>query len=116
MKILTETFNWYCEVETRKWKRILQCLEMSLISAIAIVISAILYIYGDGTRLQPILIFFALTLSVLSALLVVPFYQSVTFNRWHVQVIIKLSLWTWCFYISWVHNIRVAAFKHITRQ
>jgi hypothetical protein len=90
MKTLTKTFNWYCEVETRKWKRILECLEMSLISVIAIVISAIMYIYGDGTRLQPILIFFALTLSVLSALLVVPLYQSITFNRWHVQVI-KLS-------------------------
>tara|TARA_B110000467_G_C18098373_1_gene355764 strand:+ start:359 stop:610 length:252 start_codon:yes stop_codon:yes gene_type:complete len=63
---------------------------MSLISAIAVVISATLYIYGDGTKLQPILMFFTLTLSVLSALLVVPFYQSITFNRWHVQVI-KLS-------------------------
>ena len=63
---------------------------MSLISALAVVIAATLHIYGDGTKLQPILIFFALTLSVLSAFLVVPFYQSVTFNRWYVQVI-KLS-------------------------
>jgi len=90
MKTLTETINWYSEIETRKWKRLLQCLEMSLISAIAVVIAAILYIYGDGTKLQPILIFFALTWSVLSAFLVIPFYQSVTFNRWHVQII-KLS-------------------------
>jgi hypothetical protein len=87
VKTLTETVNWYCNVENRKWKRVLQCIEMSLISMLAVVISTVLYVYGDNTKLQPILMFFTLTLSILSALLVVPFYQSITFNRWHVQVI-----------------------------
>ena len=87
MKTLTEKINWYREIETRKWKRIFQCAEMLLISAIAVVISATMYIYGDGTKFQPILMFFTLMLSFLSALLVVPFYQSVNFERWHIQVI-----------------------------
>lgn len=84
---LSEKINWYREVETRKWKRIWYCIELSLISLLAIIIPTVMYIYGDGTKFQPILMFFTLGLSVSSASLVVPFYQSVTFKRWHIRVI-----------------------------
>lgn len=84
---LAEKMNWYREVETRKWKRIWQSIELSLISIFGVIIPAVMYTYGDGTNFQSTLMFFTLALSVSSASLVVPFYQSVTFKRWHIQVI-----------------------------
>ncbi len=87
MKTLAEKINWYREVETRKWKRIWQSIELSLTSIFGVTIPAVMYIYGDGTHLQQVLMFFTLTLSVLSASLVIPFYQSVAFKRWHTQAI-----------------------------
>lgn len=87
MKTLAERINWYREVETRKWKLVVQCVEMIIISILAIVISTTMHIYGDGTKFQPILMFFTLLLAVLSSLLIIPFYQSLTFTRWHVQVV-----------------------------
>jgi hypothetical protein len=92
VKTLRETIDWYSEVETRQWKRVLHCVEMILISTIALVISATMYFYGDGTRFQPILMFFTLMLAALSLFLSIPFYQSVIFKRWHVQVVIMTFL------------------------
>ena len=88
MKTLAENINWYREIETRKWKRIWHCIELSIISVVAVIIPAVMFIYGDGTSFQPVLIFFTLALSVTSASLIIPFYQSMIFKRWHIQVII----------------------------
>jgi len=87
MKTLTEQISWYSEFENRKWKRIFHCIELSVISVLSLIIPAVMYIYGDGTNLQPILVFFSLILAISSAPLVLPLYQNQAFKRWHVLFI-----------------------------
>jgi hypothetical protein len=87
LKTLSEKINWYRESETRQWKRIWHCIEISLISISAIAILVVIQIYGNGTKLQPVFMLFTLAMAISSAALVIPIYQSVVFKRWHVQFI-----------------------------
>ncbi|WP_223669567.1 hypothetical protein [Kangiella shandongensis] len=86
MKTVSDKVAWYNQVETRQWKRLLHAIEISLISVIAIAVIIVMYLYGDGTKLQPILILFTAAQAITSGLLVPIFYKE-SFKRWHLQLI-----------------------------
>lgn len=86
MKTISEKIAWYNQTETRQWKRLLHAIEISLICLIALVVIAVMYLNGNGTMLQPVLILFTAALAVVSGLLVPVFYNE-SFKRWHLQLI-----------------------------
>ncbi|WP_390616327.1 hypothetical protein [Maricurvus nonylphenolicus] len=87
MKSLSERINWYKQPETRKWKRLWHCVELSLISLSALVVLVVVYMYGNGTKLQPLLMLFTGMVALSSACLLPSFYSLSTFKRWHIQLI-----------------------------
>ncbi len=87
VKSLSEKINWYREPETRKWKRIWHSVELSLISLSEIVVLVTVQIYGNGTNFQVVFTLFTLIIALCSALLVPAFYQSNSFQRWHIRLV-----------------------------
>ena len=87
MKTLSEKISWYGEVESRRWKRILHCAELSFMSVSAAAILAVMQIYGNGTSLQPVFMLFTLLVGLSAACLVPAFINGSSFKRWHMQVV-----------------------------
>ena len=87
MKSLSEKINWYNEPEDREWKRIWHCAELLFISISTLVVVIVVQLYGNGTKLQSILVLFILFLSASSIGMILPFYNSTCFRRWQIQLV-----------------------------
>ena len=83
MKSLSEKIEWYNSVESRRWKRIYHCLEFSIIAVAGFILIGIVSIYGNGTNLQSLLLFFIGVISFSSALMIPGLYEPY-FKRWHI--------------------------------
>jgi hypothetical protein len=88
LKSLSEKINWYKESETRTWKPVWYCVELSLIALSAFVVMAVILIYGDGTKLQPLLALFTGLMGLSSICLAPSLYRFSGFKRWHIQLIL----------------------------
>ena len=88
MRSLSEKIRWYKEPESRKWKRIWHCVELSLISISAIAVLGVMQWYGNGTKFQPILMLFTFILAVSSFGISLSLYSSLGLKRWQIQLII----------------------------
>jgi len=89
MKNLSEQVQWFKAREARKWKRIVNLLELigCVLAGVAI-ISVVLH-YGDGTGFQSALILFLGILVVCIACLT-PIVYEMELARWKI-LLIKLS-------------------------
>ncbi len=87
MKKITEIIDWYNKPESRKWKRVLNALEMSVILLMAIVVFSVVQIYGNGAKFQLIYNLFILAIAFSTASLIPSVYASVVLKRWQVQMI-----------------------------
>lgn len=87
MKTLADKIIWYRESENRKWKRLLHCLELSLIALGTIAVVVVMQLYGDGTKLQYVFMLFASGVAVSATCLVPPVYLKQTFKRWHILAV-----------------------------
>ncbi|BCE03653.1 hypothetical protein [Marinicellulosiphila megalodicopiae] len=87
MKNLSEQINWQKQFENRKWKRITQSIELALLTLMTFTVIGVIFIYGNGTKFQPVFIGFSIVLACSTACLIPLFFKGYTFNRWQVFVI-----------------------------
>ena len=70
-------------METRRWKQIYHCLELSFIAIIGAIIIGVILVYSDGRHLQTVLMFFTL-LHSLASLALAPVMLRPFFKRWQI--------------------------------
>ena len=86
MKNLPETIAWYQAVEDRRWKQVYHFVELLIIGIAGLAIIAVLFIYGETHRLQQVLSFFVLLIS-LASLALAPAMLYPQFKRWQIFMI-----------------------------
>ena len=87
MKSLSERIEWYRSVESRRWKRIYHCVELAIISVTVLMLIGVVYFYGNGTKLQSLLVLF-LSIFSFSSFLLIPGLYVPFFKRWQIFVLI----------------------------
>jgi len=89
MRNLSEQVHWFKEPEARKWKRIVNTVELSVIVLAGMIIIGVIHIYGDGTRFQPALVLF-LSIFVVCVGCLTPVVYKIDLTRWKI-FLIKLA-------------------------
>ncbi|MDN3517531.1 hypothetical protein QWY84_07920 [Aquisalimonas lutea] len=87
MKTLSEKMAWVEEGETRRWKRVVNCVELLFFALAQAAVVSVLYVYGDGSHLQPVFMLFSGLMGVVSAALIPSFYRGGSFSRWHGSLV-----------------------------
>lgn len=82
MKPLAEKIHWFKSPEIRRWKRLIQCAELLFFSLSASFVLLLVIRYGDGTKLQSVLLFFTVVNAIPALCLLPAFYSERTLNRW----------------------------------
>ncbi|MGH1540094.1 MAG: hypothetical protein ACRBHB_06710 [Arenicella sp.] len=87
MKKVKEQIVWNKQPENRKWKRIINSIELFFFALIGAASVLVVHIYGNGSNLQSTFILIASFLILSTAFMALAVLQEKTFFRWHITVI-----------------------------